>query len=496
VATSDSRRPGSLAIIVAAVWVALSVAVTGMVEADTPVDRSTVAVGSTVDPERRPDRTRDRPSDRSRRRSPRPPVSEPEPSAGDLAKAPTADAASGVTVPPPPPSSHRLANTLLAIPRMIAVLALTGPRYAAAELDDYLESRSPNAFGRDVESSWRFGATGDWETALGPSLGLRLGYKFAPRVTVDAYGGLFGARGQSGGLRVAVGRYTPAALEPVLTVDAGRELARVFSGIGEEPGAAGDPYARGPRAGFDERAVAVGAGVSLPAGPLVIGARVVADETKAGDDGDDPISMYYDAPMLVGFDEDQSARTGELSVVYDGLRGTEAWVPKSAPSTGFYVRAAVAYTSGEADRTGAFATTRGTLEARRLFDLFHGDRVLGLGVRVEAIGAEATEIPFDRLPSLGGREWMRPFARDELRDRTATAANLTYEWPLLDDSRGFLFLETGSVQPGLDALAVSRLHLGYGGGIRVLSGAATSLRLQLAGSDDGDLGFLVQLGAL
>lgn len=469
-----------------ATWLGLSASVTAE---PTPVsdprsDGVTVAVEGHATTAPRRDRTR------SRKRT------APAPRPADaLAAAPPADQASGISIAPPR-KSHAFANALLAIPRTIVLVALMGPRYAAGEVDDYLEDRSPNAFGRDVESTWRFGATGDWETELGPSLGVRVGYRFAARTTADAYVGLFGARGQSGGLRATLGRHTAARIEPVITLDAGRELARVFAGVGEIAGAARDPYARGPRADYDERLVAASAGAAATLGPIRIEGRGVVDWIEAGDDGDDPVSEQYAAGALVGFGEAQRATTGELAVVYDRRRAGHPWIPAGAPSTGLYVRGAVAYTAGEAERSGAFSTGRATLEARRLFDLFHGDRVLGIGVRVEAVSARADELPFDRLPALGGRDWLRAFARDEFRDRSAAAADLTYEWPLLETSRAYVFVETGSVQGALDELAASRLHVGYGGGVRFVSGAATALRLQIAGSDDGDLGFFLQLGAL
>jgi hypothetical protein len=81
-----------------------------------------------------------------------------EPTVEQLESAPPADQASGVSVPAPH-EDYPITNTLLVLPRVTARLLLKGPRYAAAEVDEYLENRSPNAFGRDVKASWRFGAT-------------------------------------------------------------------------------------------------------------------------------------------------------------------------------------------------------------------------------------------------------------------------------------------------------------------------------------------------
>ncbi|MEO7092775.1 MAG: hypothetical protein ABI175_05960, partial [Polyangiales bacterium] len=188
--------------------------------------------------------------------------------------------------------------------------------------------------------------------------------------------------------------------------------------------------------------------------------------------------------------------TGEISIVYDARRRSHHWIHAGAWSTGWLLRAAGAYTRGDASRTGSFVTGRGTLEARRLFDLFRGDRVLSIGARTEAITANADDVPFDLLPALGGTERLRAFARDELRGRSATYADIQYEWALGADTRAFVFVEGGGVARSPVALATEDLHLGYGGGLRLLNGTSTSVRAQLAASDDGDLGFFIQLGAL
>lgn len=428
---------------------------------------------------------------------------EPEPDPAILAAAPPPDQSTGIAIARSR-SDHGVVNSLLAAPRYLALLLLTGPRYAATELDDYLEARGPNALGRDTsvnpvfKPAWRFGGTAEWETALGGSLALRAGYQFARHTAIDGYGGLFGARGQSGGLRVAIGRFTAAKLEPTLSFDIGREQARVFAGVGDEPGVAGDPYSAGELAGYDLRIVTAGAGVAARIGPVRLAVVGGYERIAVGDDDDGarPLTELYDEAMLVGFDETQRTGTGELVAILDRREPAHRWIPRGAPSSGFYLRGAVGYLRGEASRTGSFKTSRGSLEARQLFDLFRGNRVLTLGVRVEAIGASASEVPFDRLPSLGGRERLRALARDEIRDRGTMFAEVMYEWALDGNQRAYIFGETGSAQPGVEDIQASRFRLGYGGGLRFVTGPATAVRVQLAGSADGDFGFFLHLGAL
>lgn len=388
--------------------------------------------------------------------------------------APPADQASGIEIAAPR-ETHPVANTMLAVPRAVALFLLEGPRYAAAEVDDYLESRSPNAFGRDVgKASWRVGVQFDWQTALGPSLGARIGHALWSHASVDAYGGLFGPRGQSGGVHANLGRFSAARIEPSLAFDAGQDLERVYAGIGE----------LGERAGYQQRGFTAAGGVAAHAGPITFATRASYDSTRAGDLEDD---FPYDPMTIVGLDERQRAATGELAVTLDTRARRTRWLPRAAPSSGTYVRAAAAYTSGEATRTGDFTLGRGTLEARQLIDLFNGDRVLSVGAMVETITTDATDVPFDRVPALGGRDHMRAFAMGQLRDDDVATADLQYEWPLGSDLRSYMFVEAGHT---------AAWHAGYGGGIRFVSGSTTGARVQVAGSERGDLGVFVQVGAL
>ena len=384
-----------------------------------------------------------------------------------LATAPPADEASGIVVQPPD-NDHVVVNGALAVPRTLALILLAGPRFAAAEVDDYLEGQSSDAFGRTAKhSGWRSGVVADWETSLGPSVGLRVGRGFGRSFAVDGYGGFFGARGQSGGLRAQLGKYTDLDLQPSVTFDAGRQLDRVYSGV----------EMLGPRTHYRER-------------------RLEAQSALASRFGLFHITATAGVSRIAGFAETHRAATGELSLVYDSRRRSHHFIHTGAWSTGWLARAAGSYSRGDASQTGAFSTGRGTLEVHRLFDLFHGDRVLSIGARTEAITAATDAVPFELLPGLGGAERLRALARDELRGRSATFADLMYEWALGADTRAYLFVEVGGVARRPTALESEDLHVGYGGGLRLLNGMSTSLRAQLAGSDDGHLGFFLQLGAL
>lgn len=384
--------------------------------------------------------------------------------------APLPDEASGIEVAVPE-RKHRVVNTMLALPRLVAHVILRGPRYAAAGVDSYLENKSPDVGGRATATKqhWRFGAEVVGENELGLSLAVRIGYRASEHATVDVYGGLMGVRGESGGARLVLGDFTDLHLQPSISADAGRDLERLY-GVGSATSR--DDH-------YEAKEVGITPALTSVLGRFQIRAAARYDRTD-----NDPIVTLD--PMPAGIGEVERVTTGELAVTYDGRRRTHPWVNEATYSTGFYVRAAAAYIHGDATRSGGFSTGRGSLEVKRLFDLFRGDRVLTISLRGEAVTDDT--VPFDRMPTLGGRDRMRAFARDELRAARLGFAELQYEWALGLDSRGYVFTEAGGDSDDI--------HVDGGIGLRLLTGGSTSLRMQVATSAEGDVGFYLQLGAL
>ncbi|HEY4058192.1 MAG TPA: hypothetical protein VGM39_16380 [Kofleriaceae bacterium] len=406
------------------------------------------------------------------------------PSWADPPVDPPADAASGIIVNAEQPD-HSVANGILYVPRAIARLILTAPRYAAVGVDHYLESRSPNAFGRDVHSSWRLGIVFDYERITGFSGAARLGYGFGKDLAIDAYGGAFGARGQSGGARLSLGQYTSWRIQPAIDAMVGRNMEHVYAGVGEIDGR---------RVSFDEKIAMTHAVLAArPGDTWLIVARGGYATTKPTDD-DDALATAY--PMAVGIDETDKAATGELSVAYDSRSTYYPWIRPAAPSAGTLIRASAAYTRGDSDATGNYDFGRGELEVKQLFDLFHGDRVLTIGARTETITADPMSVPFTQLPALGGADMLRAYARDQLRDKSATYGSAEYAWPIAAASSAFLFVESGEVHDGYRNFQLSDLHLGYGGGVRAYEGRTTFVTLQIGAVDNDEVGAFVQVGAL
>ncbi|MEJ7602236.1 MAG: hypothetical protein WKG01_30345 [Kofleriaceae bacterium] len=273
---------------------------------------------------------------------------EPEVSPSALASAPASDAASGVAIEAPR-NTHPISNALLSVPRVLVLAVWTGPRLLAGELDDYLDSLGPNVAGKGTTQRWRFGVAFDMETTIGASFGIRAGYRIADHVAVDVVGGLFGARGQSGHAKIQLGRYTTANLAPVVELATGRDMGRVFAGVGEQAGDPRDPYRRGPRTEYDERRFAGDASLAAHRGPVELTAHGRVEATKTEDDDDHPVREAYDPEALVGFEDRQRAGTIELALSYDS-RHPASLIPSSAPSTGWLFRGLAAYTRGDTSR--------------------------------------------------------------------------------------------------------------------------------------------------
>jgi hypothetical protein len=148
-----------------------------------------------------------------------------------------------------------------------------------------------------------------------------------------------------------------------------------------------------------------------------------------------------------------------------------------------------------------------TLEARYYLELpplLHGGGqgneenpptdTLALGAFVqEAMG----EMPFYRLPSLGGADTLRAFVPNRFTDQAALHAAMEYRLSLVP--RGFginssarierlglaLFHEWGTVAPGIDALDEQRFHHSTGFGLRIAFAREATFRLDFGYGTEG-----------
>src|SRR5262249_27421415 len=102
------------------------------------------------------------------------------------------------------------------------------------------------------------------------------------------------------------------------------------------------------------------------------------------------------------------------------------------------------------------------------------------------------DIPFTDLPRLGGPQLLRGYHRDRFRDRAALMSTAEYAFPIGEQLSGYLFLDAGRVEPGLDDISFDRMRYGFGGGFQIQSLEAFIMRPQVAASAD-EPGVFIQL---
>jgi hypothetical protein len=428
------------------------------------------------------------------------------PSEQELAAAPPPDQASGLL------REHAreggllrgTANALLWVPRSALELSLLLPDLLIGEVDDYLEQRGPNIYDRGKAASrWSFGGMLRWEAPFGPSIGAQVGRRLGDRWQAEVTAVAFGRHGYTGR---AAGSFEPrpdGALRIELDTEYAHGRETALAGIGDHPlgdsGTGVDPLAPGPvpLAIVDDRALAVMVGVPIrPAGRFRLrpAARFERHQLRP----DDEAGFPYDRALLVGLDQPFALATARLDAVYDDREARFPWIPRTAPSTGWRLRGSLGYTRGEVNRPGdgGFQLVGYGASAERLFDLFHGTRVLAVRARFEAVTADRSEVPFLLLPSLGGPAELRAFPRGRFRDRVATSGEVAYEWAIGLHARASLFCELGGVHPGLDALEAGRLHLSPGGALRFALDRGTAARAVIARSSTGEMSFLLLFGGV
>jgi hypothetical protein len=107
----------------------------------------------------------------------------------------------------------------------------------------------------------------------------------------------------------------------------------------------------------------------------------------------------------------------------------------------------------------------------------------GLFEKTEPLGGG--QVPFYRLPALGGSERLRGYRTNRFQDEGALLLTAEYRWPVWSNLDALLFAEAGQVFSDYGDLAPDRFHAGYGGGFHFVADGRLAFRLELAGSPEG-----------
>jgi hypothetical protein len=392
---------------------------------------------------------------------------------------------------------RRLGNVLLWGPRQLLELGLWAPDLLVAQVDNYLDSKGPNVYNRGSSGGgWGGGAMLAWEAPFGPSIGARIERGFGRRLTADLTGVAFGRHGFTGRLGLALELRREVAVEMAAEYAHDREVA--FAGIGDHMPGGGtdlDPFAPGPvpEVILDDRPLVAKLQTPIDLGRLRLQPSVRYERHEVAPDDED--SFPFDPSGLRGFGDPFALGTGRLDLTWDARDAPYPWIPRAAPASGWRVLASAGYSLGS-DETGDFQLARLVASGERLFDLFHGTRVLILRGKIDGVTADRREVPFLLLPSLGGPDELRAFSRGRFRDEIATSGEIEYEWAVGLNARASIFVELGGVHEGLGEMGTDALHFSSGGSFRFAYDDGTGARAVVAGSSTGELGFFLILGGV
>ncbi len=124
------------------------------------------------------------------------------------------------------------------------------------------------------------------------------------------------------------------------------------------------------------------------------------------------------------------------------------------------------------------------------FDVRHYQRIYGNHVFAWQLYIEGTlsknKIPFQLLPTLGGRDIMRGFRQGMYRDNLLTLLQTEYRMPLYKRLKAAFFVSAGDVMK-YHSPGVEKLKVAYGAGLRYrLNDARVHLRVDIAKNNYGE----------
>jgi hypothetical protein len=225
-------------------------------------------------------------------------------------------------------------------------------------------------------------------------------------------------------------------------------------------------------------------------GPFnILAATALADRKRSSSSKDPSIETVYEGDGMGTFDDRYRSGYAELELRYDTRGPSTLWQPAGVTSKG----SLAAVYAGPVVLDSGQDFWRYGVDAQHYLTIGSGPRVLSARVEVEAVSAQASEVPFTELPSLGGRTWLRGYATDRFRDRVAAVGSLEYQWDLSRLLYASLFVDVGRVYPALDDMTVDDMRVGYGIALEGHSRNNLLARVSMASSIDGGLFFNLYL---
>lgn len=205
-------------------------------------------------------------------------------------------------------------------------------------------------------------------------------------------------------------------------------------------------------------------------------------EFGAPDTGES-IERFYDTRGLVGWNGVRYGY-GELELRWDDRRGVTVLEPLAVYSAGQLVSV---FAGRMVQFDAGHDFWRYGMDLQKFVRVGAGPRVIAARLHGEAVTASREDVPFIELPALGGPIYLRGYALDQFRDRVAAFGSLAYEWDLSQWFSASVFTDVGRVYPGLGALSVDHLRMGYGVSLEAHHVESFAFEASIGSSIDGGL---------
>lgn len=415
------------------------------------------------------------------------------------------EAVSGIRTPPKTSSSAWIwtKRSLLFVPRWLFRTVMAPPRLGLWALDRYsLEDRYKRIFFNDEGSIGLYPFI-DVASGFGASFGATFIDKdlFHRTLQVKVSARTGGRDRETYQLQAGNNRPIAGVVDVSFLARYAASTRGRFYGIGNEGGSEGTtampPTLALPdssfRAEYRQRDTVLALETTLfPQSPLRLRTRLrTLQRTYDPNDENlglgEPLESIYDTTQLVGYDLGLANVYGDLQAIADYRRRTTSYRNPPVHGSGWLASASVGTARGWGDDPSRYL--RYSADVRRYIDLYLGDRVLILRGRVLAIAGKSRNIPFDALPFLGGRTFLRGYQSQRFREKVAVLSSAEYQYPIAHNIKGHVFGDLGRVYHHFDELGTSDLRFGFGGGLDFVTAGGTVARMALSSSIDGNFYF-------
>ncbi len=132
-----------------------------------------------------------------------------------------------------------------------------------------------------------------------------------------------------------------------------------------------------------------------------------------------------------------------------------------------------------------------TINFRHFFQI-KVDHIIGINALYDMTTGD---VPFQRLPALGGNSIMRGFVQDKYRDKLYAAFQTEYRFPVMGRIGGSVFASAGNVVSNIEDFANMDIKTAAGLGLRINLDKKQhiNIRIDLAYNNDGETNFYLSL---